>query len=325
MAGVSGSRLRIMYIRDYLEENSDENHYITAAELLKFLEEKGIPCDRKTIYADIQSLMDYGLDIINSRGAHGGYRLLSGSFEVPELKLLIDSVQSARFLTQKKCRALIDKLLTLCSKHDQDLVKRQMVVSGRVKNMNESIYVNLDHIQDAIAQNRQITFRYFNWTVDHKRNYRGDTRTASPYGLCLDGGNYYLMAHTPEHGPTNFRIDRMERIEISDIPREKCPELSPRHLAAYAESMFQMFSGKGVQVKLRMANKLTNVVFDRFGQSILLIPDGEGYFNVTVDVADSPQFFGWVLGFGKDCEIVYPYAMREKFKDYCKEVLEVYG
>lgn len=324
MAGATGQRLRILYIRDYLEQNSDESHYVTTGELIKYLESKGVPCDRKTVYADIQSLMDYGLDIENHRGSHGGYCLLSGSFQIPELKLLIDSVQSARFLTQRKCADLTKKLLKLCSRHDQELVSRQMVVSGRVKNMNESIYYNLDTIQTAIAQGKKITFRYFNRGVGYAKEFRPGTYEASPYALCLDSENYYLLAHTDKHGVTHYRVDRMERISISDEARTPCKDLSPEALKVYGQKVFQMFSGETVRVKLRFANHLSGVVYDRFGQEAMLIPDGEGHFTFTCDVAVSPMFLSWVLGFGRECEIVYPQSVRESCIAYCRDVLNMY-
>lgn len=191
-------KLKIFYILDYLQRNSHREHPVRAAELLSMLEQQhNIVCDRKTVYSDIAALQDYGVDIVSLPGKNGGYFIASRNFELPELKLLIDAVQSSRFLTEKKSRELIEKLCSQCSVYDAKLMRRDVLVSGRVKSMNETIYYNVDAIQEAIAQNRQIRFRYFDWGLDRERHYRDRDYQASPYGLCQDNENCYLLAHSP--------------------------------------------------------------------------------------------------------------------------------
>ena len=191
-------KLKIFYILDYLQRNSHQDHPVRTAELLSMLEHHhDIVCDRKTVYSDIAALQDYGVDIVSVPGKNGGYYIASRNFELPELKLLIDAVQSSRYLTAKKSRELIEKLCNQCSVHDAQLMRRDVLVSGRVKSMNETIYYNVDAIQEAIAANRQITFRYFDWGIDGKRRYREKNYIASPYGLCQDNENCYLLAHSP--------------------------------------------------------------------------------------------------------------------------------
>ena len=166
-------KLKIFYILDHLEKNSHEDHPVRAAELISMLDRQhNIKCDRKTVYSDIAALMDYGVDIVTKPGKNGGYYIASRNFELPELKLLIDAVQSSRYLTEKKSRELIEKLCKECSVHDAGLMKRNVLVSGRVKSMNETIYYSVDAIQEAIAQNKQITFRYFDWDLGGKRKFR---------------------------------------------------------------------------------------------------------------------------------------------------------
>ena len=315
-------KLKIFYILDYLQRNSHQDHPVRAAELLSMLERQhNIVCDRKTVYSDIAALQDYGVDIVSIPGKNGGYYIASRNFELPELKLLIDAVQSSRFLTEKKSRELIEKLCTQCSVHDARLMRRDVLVSGRVKSMNETIYYNVDAIQDAIAQNRQITFRYFDWGVDGKRRYRNRDYTASPYGLCQDHENCYLLAHSPRYGVTSFRIDRMSHIQISDTPRIPCPELEGKALVDHANRLFQMYSGDAIDVKMRFHKDLVNVVIDRFGQDTMLIPDGQEYFNFTVRVAVSPMFLSWVIGFGKKAKIVYPQAVIDQCRQMCLDAL----
>ena len=318
-------KLKIFYILDYLQRNSRQDHPVRAAELIRMLDQQhNIACDRKTVYSDIAALQDYGVDIVSLPGKNGGYYIASRNFELPELKLLIDAVQSSRFLTEKKSRELIEKLCAQCSVHDARLMRRDVLVSGRVKSMNETIYYNVDAIQEAIAQNRQITFRYFDWDLHGKRNYREKQYEASPYGLCQDNENCYLLAHSPRHGVTSYRVDRMQDIRISDQPRTPCPELSGKKLTEYANRLFQMFDGETTAVKLRFHRSLTNVVIDRFGRDTMLIPDGEEHFVFTVNVAVSPMFLSWLLGFGNKAKILYPQSVIDSFTAMCREALEQY-
>ena len=318
-------KLKIFYILDYLQKNSHQEHPVRAAELLTMLEQQhNIACDRKTVYSDIAALQDYGVDIVSIPGKNGGYYIASRNFEIPELKLLIDAVQSSRFLTEKKSRELIEKLCNQCSIHDARLMRRDVLVSGRVKSMNETIYYNVDAIQDAIADNRQITFRYFDFGLDGKRVYRDKDYQASPYGLCQDNENCYLLAHSPRHGVTSYRVDRMTEIAQLQEPRTPCPELTGKALLEHANRLFQMYSGQETGVKLRFHRSLTNVVIDRFGRDTMLIPDGEDHFVFTVNVAVSPMFLSWVIGFGSKARILHPQSVVDACRDLCLEAMGQY-
>ena len=318
-------KLKIFYILDYLQKNSHQEHPVRAAELLSMLERQhNIVCDRKTVYSDIAALQDYGVDIVSIPGKNGGYYIASRTFELPELKLLIDAVQSSRFLTEKKSRELIEKLCNQCSVHDARLMRRDVLVSGRVKSMNETIYYNVDAIQEAISQNRQITFRYFDWGIDGKRRYRNREYTASPYGLCQDHENCYLLAHSPRHGVTSYRVDRMSDIRILENPRIPCPELTGKAFTEHANRLFQMFAGDSTNVKLRFHKRLVNVVIDRFGRDTMLIPDGDDHFVFTVNVAVSPMFLSWVIGFGSNAKILYPQSVIDQCRQMCLEAMEQY-
>ncbi len=318
-------KLKIFYILDYLQKHSHQDHPVRAAELIAMLSNQhNIECDRKTVYSDIAALQDYGVDIVSIPGKKGGYYIASRNFELPELKLLIDAVQSSRYLTAKKSRELIEKLCNQCSVHDARLMRRDVVVSGRVKSMNETIYYNVDAIQEAIAQNRQISFKYFDWGIDGRRKYREKPYTASPYGLCQDNENCYLLALSPRHGITSYRVDRMADILPLEEKRDPCPELTGKNLAEYASRTFQMFSGESADVKLRFHRRLANAVIDRFGTDVMLIPDGEDHFVVTVHVAVSPMFLSWVIGFGSLARILYPQSVAEQCKALCRSTLAQY-
>lgn len=325
MGKYDNQKLKILYILDYLQKNSHENKPVKAAELIAMLENRhGIHCDRKTVYSDVAALQEYGADIVSIPGRNGGHYIASQRFQLPELKLLIDAVQSSRFLTERKSRELIEKLCSQCNEEDARLMKRNVLVSGRVKSMNESIYYNVDAIQEAIGQNRQISFRYFDWDLGGKRRYRDKEYLASPYGLCQDNENYYLLAHSQRHGVTSYRVDRMTDIRLTDEGRNPCPELTGKALVEHANQLFQMYSGDAVTVKLLFHRSLINVVIDRFGKDTMLIPQDEEHFTFTVQVAVSPMFLSWIIGFGDKAQILYPQSVIEACKDLCKAAMSRY-
>ena len=318
-------KTKILYILDYLNRYSREDHPIRAAELMQMLQNQhNISCDRKTVYSDIAALQNYGVDIVSLPGKNGGYFIANRNFELPELKLLIDAVQSSRFLTEKKSRELIEKLCKECSVHDATLMRRDILVSGRVKSMNETIYYSVDTIQEAIARNRQISFRYFDWGLDGKRKYRDKPYAASPYGLCQDNENCYLLAYSERYGVTSYRVDRMAEIRLTEEPRIPCPELTGKALTQYANRLFQMYQGQETQVKLRFRRRFVNAIIDKFGRDVLLIPDGEDHFVFTVNVAVSPMFLSWVIGFGSDARILHPQSVIDQCRQLCLDAMGQY-
>lgn len=318
-------KLKIFYILDYLERNSNEKNPVRASDLIAMLDRNhNIRCDRKTVYSDIAALQQYGIDIVSLPGKNGGYYIASRNFELPELKLLIDAVQSSRYLTEKKSRELIEKLCSQCNEQDAKLMRRTVLVSGRVKSMNETIYYNVDAIQEAIAQNRQVSFRYFDWDFGGKRKYRDKEYLASPYGLCQDHENCYLLAFSGRYGITSYRVDRMTDIQLTEDVRIPCPELTGKALHDHANRLFQMYSGDALDVKMRFHRSLLNVVIDRFGKDTMLIPDGEDHFNFTVKVAISPMFLSWVIGFGAKAKILYPQSVADACKALCMEAMSQY-
>ncbi len=319
-------KLKIFYIRDYLEKNSHENHLVRASEIVEMLEKRyGISCDRKTVYSDIAALQEYGVDIVAVPGKNGGYYIASRNFELSELKLLIDAVQSSRYLTEKKSRELIEKLCAQCSVHDARLVRRDVRVSGRVKSMNETIYYNVDTIQEAIAEGVQIRFRYFDYNIDGTRRYREKSYQASPYGLCQDNDNCYLLAWSERYGITSYRVDRMSQIELTGERRVPCPELTGKAFNDHANRLFQMFAGDKTNVKMLFHKDLVNVVIDRFGRDTMLIPEPDGeHFNFTVPVAVSPMFLSWVIGFGDKARILHPQSAIDACKALCAECADQY-
>ncbi len=317
MAKSEKQKLKLLVLKDYLEQNSDEEHPVSIAQMVDYLASQGIPAERKSLYSDIAFLEEYGLDILHDRGKNGGYYLASRTFELPELKLLSDAVQSCKFLSHKKSLDLIQKLEGLTSHHQASQLRRQVVVSGRVKSMNESIYYNVDRIHEAIADGVTITFRYFNLGPDKEKVFRDKTYQVSPHALCWQDENYYLIATSPDHGITHYRVDKMDHITATT---EKALAVD-LDLSAYTKAVFSMFGGNAISVQLRFHKSMVGVILDRFGKDIMLVPDGE-YILFTTDIVLSPIFYGWLTSLAPKVQIVRPQSAAEEYKSYLQSALE---
>lgn len=327
MAKSANQKLKLIYLRDFLHSHSDEAHPVSMADIIKHLASWGISAERKSIYDDIEALRLYGMDIIQVKGQGGGYYLGSREFELPELKLLVDSVQSSRFITGKKTMSLIKKVEGLTSIHEAGALHRQVYVSGRIKTMNESIYYNVDEIHSGIASDKQIAFKYFEYSVTKERRFRrgGEEYEVSPYALTWNSENYYMIAFDPISGQIrHYRVDKMTSIRVTDKPREGRELLGDMDMAEYTGKVFGMFSGDSEKVRLRCRNHLAGAVIDRFGKDVIIVSGGEEYFTVTVEVVPSPQFMAWVFGFEGEMEIVSPSSAAEKMRDMLRDCLALY-
>lgn len=315
-------KMKLLYIARILNEESDQNHPVTVAELISALEKAGISAERKSVYDDLESLRLFGMDIVSVRGRTTGYYVASRAFELPELKLLVDTVQSSKFITEKKTLSLISKIESLASRHEAGLLSRQVYVRNRVKSMNESVYYNVDEISSAINGDRVILFKYFEYTVALRRRLRreGADYEISPFALISDDENYYMLGFDAEAGlMKHFRVDKMLDIRHLDLPRRGKEVFSEIDMSAYSKSVFGMFGGRTENVRLRFSNHLAGAVIDRFGRDAVLVPDGSEKFTVTVSAVISQQFFGWVFGFGTDAEILSPGSVREEMKQKLSE------
>lgn len=324
MAKNEGQKLKLLYLKEFLEDYSDENHPVTMQQILDYLSSHDIAAERKAIYNDMACLQEFGVDILYKPGRGGGYYVASREFELPELKLLVDAVQSSRFLTTKKSMQLISKLGQMASVHEASSLKRQVVVSGRVKTMNESIYYNVDRLHEAIAQNSQIKFHYTEWGMDGKRHQRPGIYEASPYVLVWDDENYYLVAHSKRHGITHYRVDKMADIQQTGEPRYMAPEAKQLDTSSYGKNVFGMYSGTPVTCRLRFHCSLVGVVIDRFGPDTILVPDGPEHFVFTVPIAVSPLFLGWLAGFGDKAKILSPQSVIDAYKELLAPSLAQY-
>ena len=324
MAKSANQKLKLLILKDYLLRSSDEKHPVTIPQIIEELGRYDIKAERKSLYDDLEALRVYGLDIVQSRG---NYYVGQRNFETPELKLLVDSIQSSKFITEKKTMSLIKKLEELASMYDAQLLERQVYVRNRVKSMNESVYYNVDSIADAINQDRAIRFKYFEYTLTKERRIRrnGDWYVVSPFALMWDDENYYMVAWDANAGSLkHYRVDKMLEITALKDAREGKEAFAEVDMAAYAKKTFGMFTGQDRSVRLRFKNILAGTVFDRFGRDVMLIPDGEDHFVVTLDVAVSPQFYSWLFGFGTDVEILSPDDIRERAADLAQQIADQY-
>lgn len=321
----SQQRRKLLVIKDFLERESDEQHPVTMAQIIAELARRGIPAERKSIYLDLEALREHGMDIIMVReGQLTGYFLGKRAFELPELRLLVDAVQSSRFITYKKSLELISKLERLTSVHLAQQLHRGVSVWQRIKSMNESIYYNVDEIQTAMAEDQQITFQYFDYNVQRQRVWRrgGALYRVSPYGLHWDNENYYMIAYEPNAGQLrHYRVDRMAQIRLEGSRREGDPSLRELNMAQYTSRVFSMYAGEEASVQLRFDCQLVNAVIDRFGKEVPLTPDGEAHFTTRVTVVVSPQFFGWLCGFGDQVQILHPVEVAAQYKTHLRASL----
>lgn len=328
MARSSFQKLKILYEMEYLLRNSDEEHPVSVARLIAELDSHGISAERKSIYDDIECLREFGLDILQSgAGKSSGYYVASRDFELAELKLLVDSVQSSKFITQKKTLSLIGKIENLASCHEAKTLRRQVYVSNRIKTMNESIYYSVDEIHRGIAENRKIRFHYFEYTVQKERRFRRDGAwyVISPFALNWDDENYYLVGFDSELGIIkHFRVDKMADIEVTEELRDGEEIYAALDMGVYARKTFGMFTGDETSVRLQFENDLVGAVLDRLGRDVMLIPDGDSHFTVRTDVVVSPQFFAWVLGFGKKAKILGPERVVNQLKDHIDQIRQLY-
>lgn len=317
----------MVYLMKILLEKTDETHSITMSEIFSSLEAYGISAERKSIYSDIESLRQYGMDIIGERrGRTYYYYVGKRQFELAELKLLVDSVQSAKFITEKKSRELIKKIEGLASKYEASQLQRQ-VVGERIKTMNESIYYNVDRIHAAIGSNSQITFQYFQWDVNKKMELKRDGKLykVSPWALCRDDENYYLIAFDSiENKIKHFRVDKMLHIEITSGRREGKEHFKQFDVALYTKKMFGMFGGKEQVVKLECANRFANIIIDRFGKDIMLTKVDDEHFTVNVTVAVSTHFLAWIIALGDGIRIVGPESVLEQMRKETDRLVRQY-
>lgn len=331
MSKKENQRQKLLYLAKMFHQKTDENHGLTVGEIIDYLDKCGVSAERKSIYNDIKTLQDFGLDIDKSKSKNVVYKLLSRNFELAELKLLVDAIQSSKFITEKKSVELINKLESLTSEYEGKLLQRQVVVNNRVKTMNEKIYYNTDNIYKAIDEGKQITFDYYHWEVDFNSKEKAvmkkkkDLYQVSPWVLAWDDENYYLIGYdSTESKVKHYRVDKMNKIQVTDQSRDGMDIFKKFNPATYSKRVFGMFGGEETEVKMLFRNDLIGVVIDQFGKNVFLSKADEDSFFVTTKVNLSPQFYGWLFGFGDSVKVVSPQKVADEYTKRLEAVSKLY-
>ncbi len=325
----TNQKFKLYRLAQIMLEKTDDEHYITMPEIMASLSEYDVTADRKSIYADLRDLSVLGVEVEGEPiGNRYHYHVVNRPFELPELKLLVDAIQSSKFITEKKSNTLIKKLEKLVSKYDAQKLQRQVYVSGRIKTMNESIYYTVDAIHNAISENKKIRFQYYQWNVKKEMELRhnGAWYHISPWGLSWDDENYYLVGYDSDAEMIkHYRVDKMLHIKLSNESREGKEHFKKLDMADYAKKSFGMFGGKEQTVKLLVKNSLAGVIIDRFGKNVMLIPADDEHFTVNVDVHVSRQFLGWIFSLGEDIKIVGPDVVVDQMKMEAARLIKQYS
>ena len=314
-----GQKSKLVTLLRILEQRTDENHRLNVPQLVQLLENQGILAERKSIYSDIDTLRSLGYDIQLQRGRGGGYWMASRAFELSELKLLVDAVQSSSVISARTSKRIIHKLEALCSDYEGTQLQRQVYVDGRPKADSRTLLYSIDALHTAISAGRLVQFRYKN----------NSTWTVSPWQLAWEGGCYYLIAYQDEKDPANirnYRVDRMSYVKVLDRPRRGKEAFAAFDLPSYLRKHFNMFGGPEYRVTLRCTADLESAMRDRFGKAPVFVPEEDGtHFHFDVPVCVSPQFYGWVCGFDGKVEVTAPAEVRQEMRQTAEKLAALHA
>ena len=320
-------KIKILYLMKILLERTDDHHGLTLEEISHALLEYGVEAERKTLYDDMEVLRVFGLDIEKRKDKTVRYHIVSRDFELPELKLLVDAVQSSKFITHKKSTELIKKIAGFASNYEARQLQRQVFVANRIKTMNESIYYTVDYIHEAISNNVKVSFQYYRWNEKKEKVLRrnGEWHIISPWALTWDDENYYMIGYdSNEARVKHYRVDKMIRLFLTEEPRDGAEFFKNFDMALYSKKTFGMYSGKEQLVHLRCSNEIAGIIIDQFGADLPFINITDTHFEIRVSVHTSPLFFAWLMNLGKDATILSPAEIIEDFRRFGHEALDQY-
>ena len=327
MPSSTNQKMKLLYLMKILLEKTDEQHPLTMAEIITELAAYDIQAERKSIYTDFELLRQFGLDIETKRSKSVGYYIAERQFELPELKLLVDAVQSSCFITKKKSEELIKKLSSLTSNEQAKMLRRQVYVADRAKSINETVYYSIDQIHYAVNEHKKITFKYSDYDVDKNQVFRkqGNLYKATPVTLCWNDDKYYLITYNGYYDNfTHYRVDRMSSVNALDEDGDKFNN-NTFNMAEYVKRVFGMFDGETVWARLSFDISLINVVLDHFGKDVRMLNAGEGWFDILVDVSVSPVFLSWMFMFGDSAVIKEPDSLIIAMKELIEKSRNQYS
>lgn len=328
MSKKSNQKLKLLYLAKILREKTDDDHGLSLKEIIDELDKYGIAAERKSLYDDFESLREFGIDVEkDGDGSKTRYYIAERDFELPELKILVDSVQTSKFISKAKSEKLIKKIESLASDNQAKELNRQVYVQNRVKSQNELALHTIDRLHTAINENRKVSFKYFDWNEKKEKEYRhnGKIYRISPWALIESEDKYYVISYDDEtKGEKTFRIDKMDKMEILDEKREGMNIFQNVDIAQYETRAFGMYSGNLEKVTLEVKKEALPFIIDRFGLDIIIIPKGDNICHVVVNVFVSPVFLTWVMNFGERVKILSPLSAKEKLIAIAKEALRNY-
>ena len=311
-------KIKLLKLMELLKQETDEAHPITTNEICKRLVEMGISCERRTVPKDIALLNEQGYEVMCCRlGKEKGYYVDDRSFSIPELKILIDAVQAANFITDKKTAELIEKISALGGSHQAEIIKNNLVCFNTHKHSNETIYYNVGYLEEALQQQNKVLFRYFDLDENGDKIYRRDGHryVIEPVALVFHEDNYYLIAYSEKHDSTaNYRIDRMDNVKVIDEPVSQRAIDLRNEVTGYTERVFKMYCGQPMDIVLEFSDNLIGVVYDKFGENTKMFRANEQNCIATVKVQISPAFWGWIFQFGKNMRIISPASLIDEYK-----------
>lgn len=321
------NRIRLLRIWEILNRETDEEHPMGTETLRQKLLEGGIDVHRSTLYEDIKLLNESGYEIMTRRGRSNQYYVMDRKFSNPEVHILMDAVQAASFITEKKTVELVDKIAHLAGSQKAIVLKKNIVQFNTTKSNNENIYYSVSEIVTAINNRQKILFRYFDYDNNHNRVYRRDGHryAVSPFATIFSDGHYYLVIYDDRHNKmVHYRIDRMENVTLLNELAVMPPEEMAFDVGSYKKQLFGMFSGESTNVTIEMSKHLIDVIFDLFGEKTNILSVGEGKIRFSAEVQISDLFFGWCCSFGENLKIIAPQNVLTDFMSYTKKIRSKY-
>lgn len=326
MAEQNIKKIKLLRLMEILRAETDEQNPMLASDVRARLADKGVIVDRRVLTRDIDILNEFGYEIMSTMVGHEkAYYVIDRSFSVPELKILIDAVQAATFITDKKTPELVEKIAALGGAHRAEILQENIVCFNTRKHSNECIYYNVDCLENAIQNNKKVIFLYYDLDEHGEKVYRRDGHhyVVEPIALVFNDDNYYLTCYSSKHdGTANYRVDRMSAVEsIEEEISEKAIELRGE-VGCYTEQVFKMYGGELENVTLELDDKLIGVIYDKFGEETKIVRTGETTLAASVKVQVSPTFFGWLFQFGKQMKILSPDSVCQEYKNHVVSVIE---
>lgn len=320
-------KLKLVKIWEILSQETDEDHPMGTTALLSKLQEMGIECDRRTLYADIEALNECGYEILCRRSTSNVYYVKDRKFSIAEICIMMDAVQAAGFITDGETEKFIDKLAFLAGSRRGETLKDNFIAYNTTKTDNPDIYHNVETITEAIQQKKKVKFTYFDFDSYHKRVYRkeGKFYYMNPYALVMDNDNYYFLGYDMFHkNMMHYRVDRMDSVQVSRHDKEDLKEFEKFDIKKHKKQLFGMYGGEGKEVKFRVNKSLLDVIFDVFGVDTHFIKIDDTMYEFMAEVQLSPQFYGWCCSFGDKLKVVAPSMVVNTLKRYIEDLTKNY-